>query len=116
MIGADDFLSEEPRIALPEDLSCVTKNPHRTKVSADVLESLMSGPLKNAIERGRSKTCLDDEPLVLPSSQLLECINRSITKYEAERQRPADLNEAMSGSALLALGVIVQEHCRLMLE
>ncbi|KAJ1941044.1 hypothetical protein FBU59_003621 [Linderina macrospora] len=115
-VGADDFLSEEPKITLPEDFANVTKNPFRTKVSAEVLESVMSCPLKAAIERGRSKEDLGGGPLELPSSQLLESINRSITKYEADQKRPADLNEAMSGSALLALGVIVQEHCRFMLE
>ncbi|KAI8324958.1 hypothetical protein GQ54DRAFT_295786 [Martensiomyces pterosporus] len=103
--AAREFLSEQPRVHVSEDMRNITENPLRRKADNDRLAKLLSGPLKAAIERCSEEADEMASPLPLPSSELLGCINKAVVGEEASGSTELQsLNESMSGSALLALG------------
>ncbi|KAJ2614253.1 hypothetical protein EV177_002149 [Coemansia sp. RSA 1804] len=117
---SSEFLREHPNDSIrgPEDVNEVIKNPHRDRIEKRKLPGLLGPSLKDAIVDFRAKGLQkEDKKLPLPSSELLRCIALSIAKSEANKA-PAEgldgqnifLSEHMSGSSLLALGVLLQEY------
>ncbi|KAJ1845114.1 hypothetical protein LPJ73_004957 [Coemansia sp. RSA 2703] len=120
-----DIISEEPgESIIPDDIHSITENPLRNQSGHNRLEQLQAGPLEAAIlnfpiESRNLNPDLDSEqsPLQtpLPSSDLLDCISRTIAQAEASRSSPPQsplLNESLGGSSLLALGVLLQEYTK----
>ncbi|KAJ1934537.1 hypothetical protein GGF37_006328, partial [Kickxella alabastrina] len=106
----------------PDDVSSMTENLLRNQSGINRLSALMTGPLKKAVlqypdeERDADAQDTPLPQLPLPSSELLRCICRSVAENEASRppQYPS-LNEQLSGSSLLAMGVLLQEYSRFLL-
>ncbi|KAJ1828708.1 hypothetical protein LPJ56_000933 [Coemansia sp. RSA 2599] len=125
------------------DAEFVTENPLREQ-SKSALDFALSGPLKKVIETYPEESAADADfdadsdkeraesstaahasspsmlplpPLPLPSSDLLDCINKSIMQKEASAEQSGHslINEHLNGSSLLALGVLLQEYCRYLL-
>ncbi|KAJ1664525.1 hypothetical protein IW140_000527 [Coemansia sp. RSA 1813] len=120
---SDEFLAEHSAGSLhsPEDVYSLKENPDRCRIEQDKLMQLLGQPLKNALEDYPAHGLEEDqdEKLPLPSSELLRCIGLSIAKSEASKMltpvKSPDgqeilFSEHMSGSSLLALGVLLQEY------
>ncbi|KAJ2885966.1 hypothetical protein H4R27_001018 [Coemansia aciculifera] len=107
-----EFLQENvSEFQAPEDVYSTTENPLRRQQEPKRVDKLMSGQLQDIIKQyPEDSDSADQAQLPLPSSELLSSISNSIARREAEKlsQQLApgqrSLNEAMSGSSLLALG------------
>ncbi|KAJ2463810.1 hypothetical protein GGI03_003611 [Coemansia sp. RSA 2337] len=107
-----EFLQENvSEFQAPEDVYSTTENPLRRQKEPRRVDELMSGQLQDIIAQyPEDPDAADQAQLPLPSSELLSSISNSIARREAEKlsQQIApgqrSLNEAMSGSSLLALG------------
>ncbi|KAJ1893366.1 hypothetical protein LPJ66_005806 [Kickxella alabastrina] len=121
-LGNFAWQSNAHSVDTPDDVSSMTENLLRNQSGIDRLSALMTGPLKKAVlqypdeERDADAQDTPLPQLPLPSSELLRCICRSVAENEASRppQHPS-LNEQLSGSSLLAMGVLLQEHSRFLL-
>ncbi|KAJ1851759.1 hypothetical protein LPJ57_007772 [Coemansia sp. RSA 486] len=137
--ASDEFLKQDGSANdttsdahIPDDTSSITENPLREKSGSDALDLILAGPLQKAIDDYPEESANDPEAvrlsmagvatsppqqLPLPSSDILDCINRLVARKEASTSQVKhnSLNEQLNGSSLLALGILLQEHCRYLL-
>ncbi|KAI9501598.1 hypothetical protein GGI25_004011 [Coemansia spiralis] len=121
---SSEFLEERPDGSLrcPEDMADLTDNPMRNAVDQEMLKRMLAKPLLRAVADHPESQMADQTQHPLPSSELLRCISQSIARLEASKP-PLDcpggqeisISECMSGSSLLALGVLLQEYSRYLL-
>ncbi|KAJ2735377.1 hypothetical protein IW152_001603 [Coemansia sp. BCRC 34962] len=118
-----EFLQEnDSGLHAPEDIYSTTENPLRRQLEPRRVDTLMSGQLQEIIgQHPEPLDAVDQAQLPLPSSELLSSISNSIARQEAERlsqqrvSKQQSLSESMSGSSLLALGILLQEYSRYLL-
>ncbi|KAJ2746653.1 hypothetical protein GGI20_001154 [Coemansia sp. BCRC 34301] len=117
-----EFLQEDVGQLHPsEDAYSVAENPLRQQPDPSQVRKLMSNYLQDVIDQYPDEADEGNQArLPLPSSELLASISNSIGRSEAEklmRESPTrqSLNEVMSGSSLLALGILLQEYSRYLL-
>ncbi|KAJ2868829.1 hypothetical protein GGI22_000621 [Coemansia erecta] len=122
-----EFLAEHTpvsRLWSPEDVNSINENPDRNQLEQDKLSKLLGQPLRKALEDHPAQGSDDqDRRIPLPSSELLRCIGLNVAKSEAGKAlleegpdgQDISFSEHMSGSSLLALGVLLQEYSSFLL-
>ncbi|KAJ2712303.1 hypothetical protein H4R19_002826 [Coemansia spiralis] len=107
--AAAEFLSEEAgALRGPESIDDFVENPARLRPAAG-LDAVSTGPLAAALDTVSAE--LGTARLPPPSSELLRCISDAVARSDAEGAQQR-FSEHMSGSSLLAMGVLLQEYSR----